>query len=350
MQNKQRDQEQPNRLRCAIYTHSANTRQEASSAKKQEQFCRDAVQPFGRIVRAAIYTRSAVHDPASLARQQDLCCIAAAEHSWHVDDLIFSDSDKSRPTKNEREGLSLLLQRAEEQPRPFDHALVESICRLDRNMTVITRIVDTLASYGIGVYFTEDRLDSRDPTFRAMISCFATFDQRFIRTFRERVLKRSHQRVRFGNTSGGRYFGYESYRVDIPGTGKIKRETRAKLRIIPEEAETIRRVYRLFADGLTMQAIARRLTSEGVPGPGKDSAPLWNAGLVSRLLRREHYSGLVVWNQTARLRDPLPGRIMKRRKPEDEIVRLYVPDLRIVGADLATALNRRLQNVHAGKL
>lgn len=99
-----------------------------------------------------------------------------------------------------------------------------------------------------------------------------------------------------------------------------------------------------------MQAIALRLTNEGVPGPGKDAAPLWNAGLVNRLLRREHYRGLVVWNRTERLRHPDTGRIMKHRRPVHQIVRLSVPELRIVDADLEAAVNKRLQNLHTEKL
>lgn len=183
-----------------------------------------------------------------------------------------------------------------------------------------------------------------------MVTAFAIVDEQFIRAVHAKALKSSSERVQLGYTPGGRYFGYESYRVEVPVTGDIRnRETRAKLRIIPEEAETIRRIYRLFADGVTMQAIALRLTSEGVPGPGKNTASLWNARLVSRLLQREHYRGLIVWNRATRVSDPVTGRIMKRRRPENEIVRLSVPELRIVDEDLAAAVNRRLQNAHTEK-
>jgi hypothetical protein len=36
---------------------------------------------------------------------------------------------------------------------------------------------------------------------------------------------------------------------------------------------------------------------------------------------------------------------MKYRRPENEIVRLSVPELRIVDADLEAAVNKRLQNL-----
>jgi site-specific DNA recombinase len=235
------------------------------------------------ITRAAIYARSATYNPTSIARQLELCRAAAADHSWQIDDRIFSDNGKPGSTMRDREGLRSLLQMAAEQPRPFDYVLVESSGRLARSMTITFEILETLASHGIGVYLAAQRLDSRDTNFGVMVEIFATVEDQFIRALREKALKSSHKRVRLGYTSGGRYFGYESYRVEIPDTGDIKNcETRAKLRIVVEEAKTIRRIYRLFADGASMQEIARRLTNEGVPGPGKDAAPLWNARLVNR--------------------------------------------------------------------
>jgi site-specific DNA recombinase len=349
MQNKRHPQEEPNDLRCAIYTRDL-IEQGGLPVEAQKQHCREEAQQIGQIVQVAIYTRSAIYDPASLVRQQEFCRATAVEHSWQVDDLVFSDSGKPGLTESDREGLNSLLQMAAEQPRPFDYVLVESIGRLSRNRTVVIQIVDTLASHGVGVYFAAERLDSQNPSFRVMVTAFAMVDEQFIRAVRAKALKSSSERVRLGYTPGGRYFGYESYRVEVPVTGDIRnRETCAKLRIVPEEAETIRRIYRLFADGVTMQAIALRLTNEGVRGPGKNTAALWNARLASRLLQREHYMGSIVWNRATRVSHPLTGRIMKRRKPENEIVRLSVPELRIVDEDLVTAVNRRLQNVHAEK-
>jgi DNA invertase Pin-like site-specific DNA recombinase len=304
------------------------------------------------ITRAAIYARSALDAGLSLAQQELYCRAAAADHSWQIDDgLVFRDTGKPGLTETAREGLNSLLQMAAEQPRQFDYLLVESTDRLSRDMTAVIQIVDTLASHGVGVYFAAQRLDSRDPNFRLMVTIFEPFDGQFVRALREKALKSSHERVRLGYSPGGRYFGYESYRVEVPDTGDIKNcETRSKLRTVPEEAETIRRIYRLFADGATMQAIALRLTNEGAPGPGKDAVPLWNARFVSRLLRREHYRGLIVWNRTERLSDPLTGRIKKDRRPENEIVRLSVPELRIVDADLEAEVNKRLQNLRTEKL
>jgi DNA invertase Pin-like site-specific DNA recombinase len=103
------------------------------------------------ITRAAIYTRSAIYAPTSLARQQEFCRVVAAQHSWQVDDLIFSDGDKPGLIQSGREGFNSLLQMAAEQPRQFDYLLVESTDRLSRDMTAVIQIVDTLASHGVGV-------------------------------------------------------------------------------------------------------------------------------------------------------------------------------------------------------
>ena len=41
--------------------------------------------------------------------------------------------------------------------------------------------------------------------------------------------------------------------------------------IVPEEAEIVIRIYREFMAGKALSTIARRLTADGIPTPGKKS-------------------------------------------------------------------------------
>lgn len=59
--------------------------------------------------------------------------------------------------------------------------------------------------------------------------------------------------------------------------------------IIEEEAEIVRRIYRLFISGKTACSIARLLTKEGIPTPsGKQN---WSVSTVESILRNEKYKG-----------------------------------------------------------
>lgn len=62
--------------------------------------------------------------------------------------------------------------------------------------------------------------------------------------------------------------------------------------IVPEEAEIVRRIYRLFASGKTIRSIANTLTKEGIPTPrGKAK---WQNTTVESILTNEKYKGSAI--------------------------------------------------------
>lgn len=57
----------------------------------------------------------------------------------------------------------------------------------------------------------------------------------------------------------------------------------------PEEADTVRGVYRRYAEGASYKAIAAELTSTGIPYMPDKS--VWNKNMVARILQNENYLG-----------------------------------------------------------
>lgn len=59
--------------------------------------------------------------------------------------------------------------------------------------------------------------------------------------------------------------------------------------IVPEEAEVVRDIYRMFLDGKTIRTIADELTRRGIKTPGgKDN---WAVSTVKSILSNEKYKG-----------------------------------------------------------
>lgn len=59
--------------------------------------------------------------------------------------------------------------------------------------------------------------------------------------------------------------------------------------MVPEQAETVRLIFRLFLEGMTPHSIATELTERGIKTPsGKD---VWNQQTVRRMLSNEKYKG-----------------------------------------------------------
>ena len=62
--------------------------------------------------------------------------------------------------------------------------------------------------------------------------------------------------------------------------------------IVPEEAEIVREIYKLFVQGKTVNWIATHLTSKGIPTPrGKEK---WQTSTIESILTNEKYKGSAV--------------------------------------------------------
>ena len=75
-----------------------------------------------------------------------------------------------------------------------------------------------------------------------------------------------------------------------------KRGEDGNLVIDEEQAVTVRKIYRLFLDGLTPHAIAKELTSQGIPTPA--GKKIWNQSTVRGILKNEKYKGDALLQKT----------------------------------------------------
>lgn len=291
--------------------------------------------------RYAVYARSAtdIARASSIADQVNTCIAAAANISPNLtlaDNCVFTDAGISGNALSGRPGLSALLKRAAERPNPFDRVLMTGTDRLGRDLKSVLKIVEILSSHGIVLHFVEQRISSIDRHFEDIIGLSGMLDAQFIDGVRTKVRRGLRGRALTGSSTGGRCYGYSSH-VSSGGT---------RLTIVEREAATIRRVYSDFASGLTASEIASALNAEQVPGPRRDAGhgkPVaWTSRHVYTILRRERYRGTLVWGCTQMVRNMTSGKLEARRQPESAVVRVEVPHLAIVAADLAKTVDERL--------
>ncbi|KND59713.1 hypothetical protein BVER_00450c [Candidatus Burkholderia verschuerenii] len=121
--------------------------------------------------------------------------------------------------------------------------------------------------------------------------------------------------------------------------------------IVPEEADTIRRIFREFAAGKSPKAIAVDLNREGVPGPlGRAWGDTSIRGHQTRgtgIINNELYTGVLVWNRLRFVKDPSTGKRVSRINPESAWIRTEVPHLRIVDDGLWQAVRGRQAQITA---
>jgi site-specific DNA recombinase len=304
----------------------------------------------------ASYLRSAsdMAGQASLVDQELQCRKFAEAHGWIIpDDYVYHDANTSGTSLAGRYGLNSLISDAEKRPGPFQMVLTEDTSRLGRNLKDVLDIVNALAHHNVHFYFINQKLDSRDEHFRMMLNLSGTLDEQYIARFSEKVRRGQMGRVLSGLASGGRCLGYQSVPLEtLPTKGSKERVTvlGTGLEVFDSEAETIRRIYKMYAGGLSVRKIVNVLNAEKVPATQKPQAGngsgSWNRNLVSRVLQNERYIGTVVWNRTKRHRNPRTWRIERWRKSNCEHLRVPTPHLRIVTDELWNRVQDRLKRVN----
>jgi site-specific DNA recombinase len=107
--------------------------------------------------------------------------------------------------------------------------------------------------------------------------------------------------VREGRSAGGRAYGYRSV-FGKPG----------ELEIVAKEADTIRRIFAVYAVGAGPRNIATTLNNEAIAPP---RGTRWNASTINGSGKRGHgilrnplYSGKQIWNRVRMLKDPSTGK------------------------------------------
>jgi site-specific DNA recombinase len=292
-------------------------------------------------LRCAIYARysSDRQSTASIADQIRKCREYATRQGWIVlEDHIFSDEAISG-TNLEREGLRRLVAAATSKGRPFDCILIDDTSRLSRKLADALNLYEQLRFAGIRLVFVSQGVDSKNEQAELLIGVHGLIDTAYWRELASKTHRGMEGKALKGMATGGRCFGYET----------IKSDDEVHLKINKPEAETVVRIFKMYADGLSLKRIFTQLNAEGIasPQPQKDTlSRTWCTSSVRVILLNERYLGRLVWNKTQKVRVPGTGRRIKRLRPESEWVCFDAPHLRIISNELWSAVQQRFATVH----
>lgn len=292
-------------------------------------------------MRCAIYSRKSteqggVADEAkSVTRQVEHATAYAVARGWTVSpEHVFVDDGVSGAEFAKRPGLVRLLNVLKPRP-PFQVLVMSEESRLGREQIETAYCLKQLLTAGVRVfYYLEDRERTlAGPTDKLLLSVTSFADEMERERARQRATDTMRRKAEAGHVTGGVVFGYDNVRVN----GHVERA------INPTEADVVRRIFTLAADGWGVRRIAHALNAEAVPGPtprrtGRPRA--WSPSALHEMLTRPLYRGEVVWNRTQK-RD-VWGTKRPTARAEREWIRREVPALRIVPAPLWEAVEARL--------
>jgi len=298
-------------------------------------------------MRAATYARKSTEDgreaaDTSLARQEEQARLYAERKGWTVGE-VYSDDGISGAEFVNRPGLVRLLAALKPSP-PFDVLIMSEESRLGREAIETAYVAKQIMDAGVRVFFyMEDRertLDSAMDKVMLSLSGFASEMER--EKGKLRTYDALSKKARSGYVTGGTVFGYKNVEV-------MNGDTRSHVvrEVVTEEADVIRRIFTMAAEGPGLRRIAFTLTEERVPAPRKDKG--WAPTAVREMLKRDLYVGRLVWGKTKRV--DKGGRVgLKATVPEAEWQTAKVPELRIVSDELWAAAQGRLAATRAAYL
>jgi site-specific DNA recombinase len=295
-------------------------------------------------LRCAAYARYSTdrQNPLSTEDQLAKCRQYAHERGWaFVEGQVYTDEEVSGATLD-RVGLRQLRAAAKEKPRAFDVLLIEDASRLSRRQADVLNLCDELGFSGVRICFISQGIDSEDRTFQLLLLARGMIDQLSLTDTAARVRRGLEGLIRRGLHTGGRCFGYRS-RKESGDTGGVR------LEIHEPEAEIVRQIFQLYADGLSLKGITRKLNSERVVSPQPQQGRIsrsWCPSSIRVILHNERYIGKVLWSRKHKVRDPKTGRrVFRKREGEEPIRGADVPHLRIISDELWAAVRERQELV-----
>lgn len=292
---------------------------------------------------AAIYARKSTEqtgvsdEEKSVTRQIEHAKAYAARKGWTVpDDLMFVDDGISGAEFVKRPGFLRLMNAL--KPKPAFQVLVMSEeSRLGRESIETSYALKQIIDAGVRLFFyLEDRERTLDSAMDKVMLSLTNFASEMER---ERAKQRTYdamlRKAKAGHVTGGKVYGYDNQDILSPEGRRLH-----VVRVInPQEAEIVRQIFEMYAGGLGMTRIAKRLNDERVPAPRK-SPYGWAPTAVREILHRPLYRGEIVWNEFQKI--DRGGTKKRRRRAEQEWIRLDAPDLRIIPPQLWQAVQARL--------
>ncbi|MDQ0390440.1 recombinase family protein [Labrys monachus] len=291
--------------------------------------------------RVALYARysSDNQSEASIEDQFRICREHARRERWEIVGS-YEDAAISGASTVLRSGIQRLIRDA--QRGEFKIVLAEALDRISRDQADVATLYKHLKFAGITIVTMAEGEISE-----LHVGLKGTMNALFLKDLAMKTHRGLRGRVEKGKAGGGLCYGYKVVkRFDAAGE-----PIRGDREIIPQEADTIRRIFRDFASGKSPKAIAVDLNREGVPGPlGRAWGDTSIRGHVTRgtgIVNNELYAGVLVWNRQRFVKDPSTGKRVSRPNPESAWIRTEVPHLRIVDDALWSAARARQKQISA---
>ncbi len=293
-------------------------------------------------MRAAIYARYSSENQSekSIDDQVRVCKKYLAEHDISIEERhIFVDKAISGSVVN-RPGLQDLEKAIEN--KEVDAVAVDDLSRLSRGNHQMLTMVMKFNYHQVKIISVSEGIVTDDDNAKLGIHIRGFINELYLDDLKKKTMRGLEgQKIR-GFSAGESVYGYCTQPV-----GEMKLDKRGKPRyegkihkIHPEEAEIVRRIYKEFVDGKSINKIVSSLNADKIPTK-RGLRGGWSTPTISRILKNEKYVGEWIWRKKKNVRDPMSGKIKKIPRAENEQMPVFREDLMILDKDIWDRSQRR---------
>ena len=196
---------------------------------------------------------------------------------------IFADEGISGTSMKKRKEFNRMI--AACKRGRIDLILTKSLSRFARNTVDCLDTVRKLKANGIGVIFEKENINTLTQSSEFMITLFSGFAQAESESLSKNVSWGKQKSMEAGKVVF-QFAKLLGYRKGADGQPEV----------VPEEAETTRRIYRRYLEGASLQNIQDELIADNIPTASGLKG--WTRQVIKRILKNEKYCGDALLQKT----------------------------------------------------
>jgi site-specific DNA recombinase len=216
---------------------------------------------------------------------------------------IYADDGKSATNTKKRDDFNAMIEDC--MAGKIDMVITKSVSRFARNTVDSLQNIRKLKEKNVAVFFEKEGVNTLEGTGELLITILSSQAQEESRNLSENTRWGLVRRFENGvvSVNHNKFLGYT-------------KDRNGELVIVPEEAELVRRIFRLYLEGSSVIQIAKLLESESITTV--TGGTKWWDSTINKMLSNEKYMGDVLQQKTYTI-----DFLTKKRVKNDGIVPQY---------------------------
>ena len=261
-------------------------------------------------LRVAAYCRVSTDEEEQLSSYEAQCEYYTdkimSNKEWTMAGIFADEGITGTSTKKRTEFLRMIRQCKQKK---IDLILTKSIQRFARNTLDCINYTRILRQLGIGVLFEKENINSLPPDSEFMITMYGAMAQSESESISSNIRRGRQMHAKVGTLKVPCYrlYGYE-------------KDTEGKFRVIPEQAEIVRELYKRYESGASLRNLQDWLEENQIKTVLGESK--WTTTSIKSILTNEKYCGDVLLQKTFRT-DVISKKVIKN---VGQMAQYYMPD------------------------